>query len=107
MTQWDPASYDARHGFVHRLAGGVVELLDAKPGERILDADAAANTRAAALRPGGRRVAEFGGEGHAATLTTALRTAIGELARGRSGDDTRVADYVRLRVRAVKRASAR
>lgn len=148
MTQWDPASYDARHGFVHQLAGGVVELLDPKPGERILDAgagtghlaariaasgaevlgidaspemvaaarreypqvpfevadlrtyrpvmpfdavfsnatlhwileaEAAAATLAAAVRPGGRLVAEFGGEGNVETLTTALRTAIGEI----------------------------
>jgi trans-aconitate methyltransferase len=33
---WDPALY-ARHGFVHGLAGGLVELLDPRPGERILD----------------------------------------------------------------------
>lgn len=253
MTQWDPASYDARHGFVHQLAGGVVELLEPKPGERILDAGAgtghlaariaasgadvlgidaspemvaaarreypqlrfevadlrtyrpaepfdavfsnatlhwileateAAATLAAALRPGGRLVVEFGGEGNVETLTTALRTAVGEitgrrpapfwyfpslasyaallerhgfavtfatlferptplaggfdglgawyrefclhvlaavpaarreaalaraaeLARARFVDGTWLADYVRLRVRAVKRASAR
>lgn len=38
MNRWNPASYDAKHGFVHQLAGGVVELLDPRPGERVLDA---------------------------------------------------------------------
>lgn len=33
---WDPDLY-ARHGFVHRLAGGLVDVLDPRPGERILD----------------------------------------------------------------------
>jgi len=38
MTQtWNPEAY-AQHGsFVHSLAGGVVEWLEAQPGERILD----------------------------------------------------------------------
>ena len=38
MTQtWNPEAY-AQHGsFVHGLAGGVVEWLDPRPGERILD----------------------------------------------------------------------
>jgi SAM-dependent methyltransferase len=34
---WDPKAYGANAGFVHGLAGGVVEWLDAQPGERILD----------------------------------------------------------------------
>ncbi len=38
MNRWNPATYDAKHGFVHQLAGGVVELLDPRPGERVLDA---------------------------------------------------------------------
>ncbi len=38
MTQtWDPQAYGREGAFVHRLAGGVVELLDAQPGEHILD----------------------------------------------------------------------
>jgi trans-aconitate methyltransferase len=147
MNRWNPTTYDAKHGFVHQLAGGVVELLDVQRGERVLDAgsgtghlaaqlaakgaqvvgiDASpemvaaasrtypavqfevadlrsyrapepfdavfsnatlhwilepelpAATFAQALRPGGRLVAEFGGRGNVATLTDALRTAIGE-----------------------------
>lgn len=34
---WDAELYEARHSFVWQLGEGVVELLDAKPGERILD----------------------------------------------------------------------
>src|ERR1700731_787415 len=38
MTQtWDPKAYDREGAFVHQLAGGGVEWLAAKPGERILD----------------------------------------------------------------------
>src|SRR5215475_211624 len=35
--RWDATLYDGSHGFVHRLGAGVVELLDPKPGERVLD----------------------------------------------------------------------
>jgi trans-aconitate methyltransferase len=34
---WDPEVYSRNGSFVHQLAGGVFEWLDAKPGERILD----------------------------------------------------------------------
>jgi SAM-dependent methyltransferase len=34
---WDPQTYGANARFVHGLAGGVVEWLDAQPGERVLD----------------------------------------------------------------------
>ena len=38
MTQtWDPEAYARDGAFVHALAGGVVEWLDAKPGEQVLD----------------------------------------------------------------------
>jgi trans-aconitate methyltransferase len=38
VTQtWDPAEYGQHGAFVHGLAGGVLEWLDAQPGERILD----------------------------------------------------------------------
>jgi len=38
MTQtWDPKAYGREGAFVHQLAGGVVEWLAARPGERILD----------------------------------------------------------------------
>jgi len=35
-VSWDPSLY-GRHGYVHRLAAGLVDLLDPKPGERVLD----------------------------------------------------------------------
>jgi trans-aconitate methyltransferase len=34
---WDPQAYGREGAFVHKLAGGVVEWLDAQPGEHILD----------------------------------------------------------------------
>ncbi len=34
---WDPETYGRNGAFVHQLAGGVLEWLDARPGERILD----------------------------------------------------------------------
>lgn len=38
MTQtWDPLTYEQNGAFVHGLAGGVLEWLDAQPGEYILD----------------------------------------------------------------------
>ncbi len=38
MTQtWDPQAYERNGAFVHGLAGGVLELLDAQKGEYILD----------------------------------------------------------------------
>jgi len=38
MTQtWDPLTYERNGAFVHGLAGGVLERLDAQPGEYILD----------------------------------------------------------------------
>lgn len=38
MTQtWDPRQYEKNAAFVHGLAGAVLEWLEAKPGERILD----------------------------------------------------------------------
>jgi trans-aconitate methyltransferase len=38
MTQqWDAAQYGSHGAFVHELAGGVVDLLAPRPGERILD----------------------------------------------------------------------
>ena len=35
--QWNAALYDDKHSFVWKLAAGVLELLEPKPGERILD----------------------------------------------------------------------
>lgn len=36
-SKWDAELYDDKHSFVWKLAAGVLELLGAKPGERILD----------------------------------------------------------------------
>jgi len=142
--KWDAALYDEKHSFVWKLAAGLLELLDAKPGERILDVgcgtghltaqiaasgaavmgidrsaemieqaraahpsirfeitdarqlqfadsfdavfsnatlhwitepERAVSSIAAALRPGGRFIAEFGGKGNIAALVTALTRA--------------------------------
>ncbi len=37
MQTWDPQAYEKNGAFVHGLAGGVLEWLDAQPEERILD----------------------------------------------------------------------
>lgn len=36
-TSWDAELYEAKHNFVWKMASGMVDLLDPKPGERILD----------------------------------------------------------------------
>ena len=36
-SKWNAALYDEKHSFVWKMAAGLLELLDAKPGERILD----------------------------------------------------------------------
>jgi len=36
-SNWNAQLYDDKHSFVWKLAAGVLELLDPKPGERILD----------------------------------------------------------------------
>lgn len=36
-VKWDAGLYDDKHSFVWKLAAGVLDLLDAKSGERILD----------------------------------------------------------------------
>ena len=37
MMSWDAAAYDTRHGYIWKHGAGVVDLLAAQPGERILD----------------------------------------------------------------------
>ncbi len=37
VEKWDSSLYDDRHSFVWRQAGDLIELLDPRPGERILD----------------------------------------------------------------------
>jgi trans-aconitate methyltransferase len=56
MNRWNPATYDAKHGFVHQLAGGVVDLLDVQRGERVLDAGAGTGHLAAQLAAKGAQV---------------------------------------------------
>lgn len=34
---WNAALYDEKHSFVWKMAAGLIEMLEAKPGERILD----------------------------------------------------------------------
>jgi trans-aconitate methyltransferase len=36
-SQWNAELYDDKHSFVWKMAAGLLELLEAKPGERILD----------------------------------------------------------------------
>lgn len=36
-SKWDAGLYDEKHFFVWKMAAGLLELLDAKPGERTLD----------------------------------------------------------------------
>ncbi len=36
-AKWNPELYDGSHSFVWKLAGEVLALLDAKPGERVID----------------------------------------------------------------------
>jgi trans-aconitate methyltransferase len=152
-SAWDAARYQDQHSFVWRYGANLLELLDAQPGERILDigcgtgqltaeiarrgahvtgldnsaemlADARKNfpelpfvladasrfdfperfdavfsnaalhwvkraegsvaSIAAALCPGGRFVAEFGGHGNIATVQAALRTVLGPAADDQS-----------------------
>ncbi|MBV8810291.1 MAG: methyltransferase domain-containing protein [Acidobacteriaceae bacterium] len=37
QTRWDPELYEARHSFVWQFGEGLIELLDPRAGERILD----------------------------------------------------------------------
>lgn len=144
-TSWDAELYEAKHNFVWKFGTGVVDLLDPKPGEKILDlgcgtgqltqkiaergaevvgfdsspemigqarqnfpkirfllgngahmsfsgefdavfsnaalhwmtdADSVIRGIAAALRPGGRLAAEFGGKGNIAHILTAIETVL-------------------------------
>lgn len=53
---WDPAAYAANGAFVHELAGGVLEWLGARPGERILDLGCGDGQLSARIAAGGSRV---------------------------------------------------
>lgn len=57
MTQtWDPQAYGRDAGFVHGLAGGVVEWLAAQAGERILDLGCGDGQLSARLEASGAQV---------------------------------------------------
>jgi trans-aconitate methyltransferase len=60
MTQtWDPQAYGKNGAFVHGLAGGVLEWLDPRPGERILDLGCGDGQLSSRIASGGARVIGF------------------------------------------------
>jgi trans-aconitate methyltransferase len=54
--KWDPGLYDAKHAFVWEKAKGVVELLAAKSGERILDLGCGTGALAAEIAASGAQL---------------------------------------------------
>jgi len=54
--KWDAGLYDAKHAFVWEKAKGVVDLLAAKPGERILDLGCGTGTLTAEIAASGAKV---------------------------------------------------
>jgi len=82
MSGWDADRYQRQFGFVSAMADGVLELLDAvfsnaalhwmpRPGEVV-------GRVRAAVRPGGRFVAEMGGAGNIAEILAAVGAALAE-----------------------------
>ena len=62
--KWDAALYDSKHAFVSEKAKGLVDLLAAKPGERVLDLGCGTGTLSAEIAASGERDAagDDGGE---------------------------------------------
>ena len=56
MSSWDADRYQRQFGFVSAMAGGVVELLDAAPGEVVLDLGCGTGELAARIAATGARV---------------------------------------------------
>jgi len=48
-TRWDPSLYDVSHAFVYQRAADLIDLLDPKPGERVLDLGAGTGAMASEL----------------------------------------------------------
>jgi trans-aconitate methyltransferase len=87
MSQaWDPALY-ARHGYVHRMAGSLVELLEPKAGERVLDVGCGTGELTRAIALAGARVV---GVDASASMIEAARRSFPEL-------DLRVMDAREMR----------
>jgi len=55
-STWDAALYNAKHAFVSQMASGLVELLDPRPGERILDLGCGTGTLTARIAAAGAQV---------------------------------------------------
>jgi prepilin-type processing-associated H-X9-DG protein len=56
MSGWDADRYQRQFGFVSAMAGGVLELLDASPGEVVLDLGCGTGELAARIAATGARV---------------------------------------------------
>ena len=53
---WDPRTYDERFGFVSGYGRGLVDVLDPRPGERVLDLGAGTGHLAAEIADRGSRI---------------------------------------------------